>query len=120
MMTYIQIIGELLQADLLRVGPAPAELCSLVVEHPPLRVVSEAQVRQHLGPPLPQRVRQHQTLVVRVLINYSKLNRNQRWDPDPHVFGPPGSGSISQMYGSGSGSDFRSFPFLINVLSRLK
>jgi hypothetical protein len=21
-------------------------------------------------------------------------------DPDPHVFGPPGSGSISQMYGS--------------------
>jgi hypothetical protein len=26
-------------------------------------------------------------------------------DPsDPYVFGPPGSGSISQMYGSGSGS----------------
>jgi hypothetical protein len=25
-------------------------------------------------------------------------------DPDPHVFGPPGSGSISKMYGSGSGS----------------
>jgi hypothetical protein len=25
-------------------------------------------------------------------------------DPqDPHVFGPPGSGSISQRYGSGSG-----------------
>jgi hypothetical protein len=24
--------------------------------------------------------------------------------PDPHVFGPPGSGSTSQMYGSGSGS----------------
>ena len=23
--------------------------------------------------------------------------------PDPHVFGPPGSGSISQRYGSGSG-----------------
>ncbi len=23
---------------------------------------------------------------------------------DPHVFGPPGSGSISQRYGSGSGS----------------
>jgi hypothetical protein len=22
--------------------------------------------------------------------------------PDPHVFGPPGSGSISQRYGSGS------------------
>jgi hypothetical protein len=43
-------------------------------------------------------------------------------DPqDPHVFGPPGSGGsafISQRYGSGSGS--RSFPFLIDVLSRLK
>jgi hypothetical protein len=27
-------------------------------------------------------------------------------DPDPHVFGPPGSGAISQTqrYGSGSGS----------------
>jgi hypothetical protein len=25
-------------------------------------------------------------------------------DPDPHVFGPPGSGSSSQRYGSGSGS----------------
>jgi hypothetical protein len=25
-------------------------------------------------------------------------------DPDPYVFGPPGSGSVSQMYGSGSGS----------------
>jgi hypothetical protein len=24
--------------------------------------------------------------------------------PDPHVFGPPSSGSISQRYGSGSGS----------------
>jgi hypothetical protein len=24
-------------------------------------------------------------------------------DPDPHVCGPPGSGSISQRYGSGSG-----------------
>jgi hypothetical protein len=25
-------------------------------------------------------------------------------DPDPYVFGPPGSGSISAMYRSGSGS----------------
>ena len=33
-------------------------------------------------------------------------------DTDPDVFGPPGSGSISQMYGS--------FLFLINMLSRLK
>jgi hypothetical protein len=36
-------------------------------------------------------------------------------DTDPHVFGPPGSGSIRRR-GSGSGS----FPFLINVLSGLK
>jgi hypothetical protein len=45
--------------------------------------------------------------------------QNSAGDPDPqdpHVFGPPGSGSISQRYGSGSGS----FPFLIAVLSRLK
>jgi hypothetical protein len=35
---------------------------------------------------------------------------------DPHFFGPPGSGFISQRYGSGSGS----FSFLINVLSGLK
>jgi hypothetical protein len=33
-------------------------------------------------------------------------------DPDPHVFGPPGS--VSQRYGSGS------FPLLIKVLSGLK
>jgi hypothetical protein len=33
---------------------------------------------------------------------------------DPHVFGPPGSGSISQRYGSGS------FPLLINLSRRLK
>ncbi len=25
----------------------------------------------------------------------------QHWDPDPRVFRPPGSGSISQRYGSG-------------------
>jgi hypothetical protein len=40
-------------------------------------------------------------------------------DPDlnyPHVFGPRGSGSISQRYGSGSGS----FPFLLKVLIGLK
>jgi hypothetical protein len=37
-------------------------------------------------------------------------------DPqDPHVFGPPGSGSISQRYGSGSGSG--PLPFLIDVFT---
>jgi hypothetical protein len=36
-------------------------------------------------------------------------------DPhDPHFFGPPGSGSLSQRSRSGS------FPFLIKVLSGLK
>ncbi len=35
-------------------------------------------------------------------------------EPDPHVFGPPGSGSISQRYGSGSGT----FPFLIKCVER--
>jgi hypothetical protein len=35
---------------------------------------------------------------------------------DPQVFGPAGSRSISQRYGSGSGS----FPFLMKVLGRLK
>ena len=29
-------------------------------------------------------------------------NLNSVPDPDPHVFGPPGSGSTSQRYGSGS------------------
>jgi hypothetical protein len=37
---------------------------------------------------------------------------------DPHDFGPPGSGSISQRYGSGYGSG--SFPFLIKVLSEVQ
>jgi len=35
---------------------------------------------------------------------------------DPHVFGPPGSESVSQIYVSGSGS----FPFLIKWLSGLQ
>ncbi len=42
-------------------------------------------------------------------------------DPqDPHVFGPPGSGSISRRYRAGSGSGSRSSFFLINVWSGLK
>jgi hypothetical protein len=40
-------------------------------------------------------------------------------DPDPRVIGPPGSGSISQRYGSASGTGSGSFPFLIKVLSGL-
>ncbi len=39
-------------------------------------------------------------------------------DPDPYVFGPPGSasGSVSHKYGSGCISGSGSFPFLIKVL----
>jgi hypothetical protein len=37
-------------------------------------------------------------------------------DPDPHIFGPPGSGSFRQSYGSGSGS----FPFLKNNACKKK
>ncbi len=43
---------------------------------------------------------------------YRKIPKTSVGDPDPlepHVFGHPGSESIGQMYGSGSGS----FPFLI-------
>ncbi len=49
---------------------------------------------------------------------YSRKEKNSVGDPDqdPYVFGPPGSGSISQRYGSGSGS----FPSLIKVLIELK
>ncbi len=49
------------------------------------------------------------------IFNIAKLSGSVG-DPYPHVFGPPGAGSISQRYGSGSGS----FPFLIDVLSGLK
>ncbi len=56
---------------------------------------------------------------------FSILQKNQQkiaspsvGDPDSHVFGPPGSGSISRRYGYGFGSG--SFPFLIKVLSGLK
>ncbi len=38
-------------------------------------------------------------------------------DPqDPHVFGPSGSGTVRQRYGSGSGY----FPFLIKMFRGLK
>jgi hypothetical protein len=39
-------------------------------------------------------------------------------DPDPHVFGPPGSGSISRRCGSGSGSGSRSYPFSLKCVGR--
>jgi hypothetical protein len=54
----------------------------------------------------------------RELIIHLRLVRSSVGDPDPHVFGPSGSRSISQRYGSGSGSG--SYPFLINVLSGRK
>jgi hypothetical protein len=47
-------------------------------------------------------------------ISTKVIAKSSVWDPDPDVFGPPGSGSISQRFGSGS------FPFLIQVLNGLK
>ncbi len=47
----------------------------------------------------------------KVFLPFSYVLYSSVMDPDPqdpHVSGPPGSGSISQRYGSGSGS----FPFL--------
>ena len=38
------------------------------------------------------------------LLHHSSKYKSSVGDPDPQVFGPPGSGSISQRYGSGSGS----------------
>jgi hypothetical protein len=37
-------------------------------------------------------------------------------NPDPHVSGPPGSGSISQRYGSGSGSLYHQAKILRKTL----
>jgi hypothetical protein len=39
-------------------------------------------------------------------------------DPDPHVFGPPGSGSISQRYGSGFGSGSGSFYHHVKIVKK--
>jgi hypothetical protein len=52
-------------------------------------------------------------LVLRIV--FSSVGDSDPQD-SPHVFGPPGSGSISQRYGSGS----RSLPFNIKMLSGLK
>ncbi len=54
------------------------------------------------------------TLSPMVADPHSFLDTNSVGDPNPDVFGPPGSGSINQRYGSGS------FFFLIKVLSGLK
>jgi hypothetical protein len=67
----------------------------------------------------PERKRVRDELVVRQdfsfpLVYFSVGNADP--EPDPHVFGPPGSGSISRRYGSGSDS----IPFLLNVLSGLQ
>jgi hypothetical protein len=37
--------------------------------------------------------------------------------PDPHVFGPPDSGSISQRYGSGSGSFYDQTKIVRKILN---
>jgi hypothetical protein len=45
------------------------------------------------------------------LLKHINIKETSVGDPDPHVFGPPGSGFICRRSGSGS------FPFLIKVLS---
>jgi hypothetical protein len=39
-------------------------------------------------------------------------------NPDPHVFGPPGSGSTSQRYGSGSSSGSGSFYYHAKIVRK--
>jgi hypothetical protein len=57
-------------------------------------------------------------LGAKMLTNQSVLFRSSVGDPDPHVLRPPRSGSISQRYGTGFGSE--SFPFLLKMLSGTK
>jgi hypothetical protein len=59
------------------------------------------------------------TFIRHIILTASRNVISSVGDPDPqepHVFGPPVSGSISQRYGYGFGS----FPFLSKVLSGLK
>jgi len=42
------------------------------------------------------------TWILSFLADFSSVPDPNPDPADPHVFGPPGSGSISQMYGSGS------------------
>ncbi len=56
------------------------------------------------------RLRQVLQVILLQLLTYSVGDPDPQ---DPHVFGPPGSGSISRRYGSGS------FSFLIKVLGGL-
>jgi hypothetical protein len=50
--------------------------------------------------------------------NFSNLPKTSVADPnpDPHVFGPPGSGFISQRYGSGSGSIYHQAEIVSKIL----
>ncbi len=52
----------------------------------------------------------------RVVTNYEYLE-DSVGDPDPYVFGPPGSvsGSVSHNYGSGYGSSSRSFNHQVKI-----
>ncbi len=59
-------------------------------------------------------VKNTNTYVPRTIFTGAVFTSVGEVDPDQHVFGPPGSGSVSQRFGSGS------IPFLIRVLSGLK
>jgi hypothetical protein len=57
---------------------------------------------QALGQPLACRVILAENLLqLQLQLHFSSVGDPE---PEPHVLGPPGSGSISQRYGSGSGS----------------
>jgi hypothetical protein len=85
---------------------------------------------QHLGghvPPRPHSANLTQvrgtlvrTCVATFFFSRKAMVKYSVGDPDLHVFGAPGSGSISQRYGTGSSSGSGSFPFLIRVLRKLK
>ncbi len=45
-----------------------------------------------------------QTVKNQVFTSKALWTKKSVGDPDPHVFGPPGSKSVSQRYGSGFGS----------------
>jgi hypothetical protein len=53
-----------------------------------------------------------------LMVNCSVADTDLNSDPEPHVFGPPGSGPISQRYGFGSGSGSGSFSHQAKIVRK--
>jgi hypothetical protein len=67
------------------------------------RIISPVRDRGVLHPHLTSRYRNKIHIFGRISLRYPIYFSVTDPDPsDPYVFGPPGSGSVSQMYGSGS------------------